>query len=206
VRDNYHRRSGQQLFSQTLCELTTEVAAIATELIDHSLVEFGHWVRHVFLLFVTTREFKSIGTARCVSELHFQLLVSPLEPNRLNVFFDPLPHPLGEFFSARTSFQLFVAVDLSLQSFHPVFVLFDPITPPAHALGASFRVELIAPQPKKLLGLFPLGPALFAVFSRHDPGAEGRADQLGYGIESVPAVLHPIERLSEKRICRRKFR
>jgi hypothetical protein len=73
---------------------------------------------------------------RCVSEFHFQLLVSPLEPgNRLNFFFDPLPHPLAEFFSACTSFQLFVAVDLGLQSFHPVFVLFDPITPLAHALA-----------------------------------------------------------------------
>jgi len=100
-------------------------------------------------------------------------VVSSLEPgNRLNFFFDPLPHPLSEFFSACTSFQLFVAVDLGLQSFHPGFVLFDPITPLAHALGASFRVELIAPQPKKLFGLLPGGPALLAISWCHDSGAE----------------------------------
>jgi hypothetical protein len=61
VRDNYHRRSGQQLFPRTLCELTTEVAAIAPKLIDHFLVEFGHRARHVFPLFIATREFKRLA-------------------------------------------------------------------------------------------------------------------------------------------------
>src|SRR6266851_5223160 len=59
-------------------------------------------------------------------------------------------------------------------------------SPSSDRSGVSYlRIILITSQPKELLGLFPGGPALLAVFPRHYSAAEHRAQQLGYGVEPL---------------------
>ena len=116
-------------------------------------------------------------------DFQFQLCVSALKlGDLLKLCFDPGSHPLGKFFGARVSLQVFAAVDLGLQGLEPGFVLFDPVSPATYLACPHIRIELIASQPKELFRLFPRRPARLAVFSRHYSGAERRADQLGYGV------------------------
>src|SRR6266851_3476322 len=137
--------------------------------------------------------------------LHFgnftlEFLVSLLKAgDLLRLCFNPISYPLGEFFGASVSLKVFAFVYLGAKHLDQILVLFEPVTPSPGTGGTHCRVELVPSQSEERLRLFPFRPALLAVFPRHDSAAaENWADQLGYGVEPLPAVLHPGERLAEQ--------
>src|SRR6266481_10147165 len=158
------------------------------------------------------RAFKLPLVNRLNLTLHFgnftlEFLISLLKAgDLLRLRFNPISYPLGEFFGASVSLKVFAFVYLGAKRLDQILVLVEPVTPSPGTGGTHCRVELVPSQSEERLRLFPLRPAFLAVFPRHDSAAQNWTDQLGYGIETLPAVPHPGESFTKQCVSLNEFR